>query len=285
MALPPQVVVDTPLTSSNRDPSAVRLEGSPVPATRHLSASPETGSLSPLEASNRSTLMRQFNRRFPPFYSQFASSEVQLQNLQLAYTLYQTRQVVVQMREEHHKTVLLFAYNNYPAVLRDVFGSIAAFNLTLHNIQLYGQIEAPRLVFLRLTLSRDSKPLPLATSLNLERAIHECLGGRFNVEDTLALEFNLQEKLQSATVRYYLDRVFHLPALLIEADTEPSLFYKVASALCNEKLTVVGVTSMPRRGQMRLICYLLGPNGSTTIPDYLGQKWATAIGSRLGAEV
>lgn len=249
------------------------------------SEKPSAPPLSPLEASTRSVLMRQFNRRFPPFYSQFASSEVQLQNLQLAYTLYQTRQMVVQMREEHNKTLLLFAYNNYPAVLRDVFGSVAAFNVTLHNIQLYGQVEAPRLVFLRLTLSRDGKPLPLSSTLNLERAIHECLRGRFNVQETLSLEFDLQEKLNGATVRYYFDKVFHLPALLIEAETDPSLYYKIASALCSENLTVVGVTSVLRRGQTRLICYLLGPNGTTTIPDYLGQRWAVAIGSRLHAQV
>lgn len=256
-------------------------------ATSDTADSPEPAAksrLSPLEASTRSALMRQFNKRFPAFYSQFASSEVQNHNLQLAYTLYQTRKVVVQMREEHHKTLLLFAYNNYPAVLRDVFGCVAAFNLTLHNIQLYGQIESPRLVFLRLTLSRGGSPLSTSAMFSLERAIHECLAGRFNVEEALEIEFDLQKKLKDPTVRFYFDRVFHLPSLLIEADAEPSLFYKIAAALCQENLTVIGVTSVLKRGQTRLICYLLGPNGTTTVADHLGQRWATAIGAHLGSQ-
>jgi len=40
-------------------------------------------------------LLKRFNRAFPQFYGQFVSSEIQLQNLRLAYRLYQTKRAVI----------------------------------------------------------------------------------------------------------------------------------------------------------------------------------------------
>lgn len=235
------------------------------------------------KVSPRSVLMRHFNQSFPPFYSQFASSEVQAQNLKLAYSLYQTRKAVVQIRDEREKTVLHFAYNNQPHLLSDIFGVITAFNLSIHGVNLYGQIYSPHLAFVRLILTRNGRALTPQTKTNLERGIHECLAGIFHVHEMLELEFNLSTGLSQAQVNFYFDQVFHLPALLIDADNEPGLFYKIAYALSQEDLTVINLNLVTRREQTRLICYLLGPNASTQIPDYIGQKIANSLRYRLGA--
>lgn len=235
------------------------------------------------KVSPRSVLMRHFNQSFPPFYSQFASSEVQAQNLKLAYALYQTRQAVVQMREERGKTVLYFAYTNQPHLLSDLFGVVTAFNLSIHGVNLYGQLYSPRLAFMRLILSRGGQALSPQTKSNLERGIHECLTGVFHVHEMLNLEFDLSTGLGQAQVSFYFDQVFHLPALLIDADNEPGLFYKVAYALSQEDLTVINLNLVMRREQIRLIFYLLGPNTTTHIPDYLGQKIVSQLCYRLGA--
>ncbi len=234
-----------------------------------------------IQASTRSALMRHFNQCFPSFYSQFVSSEVQAHNLRLAYTLYQTRKTVVQMLDEKRKTVLHFGSHNQSFVLSDLIGVLTAFNVTVHSINLYGQIYSPHLVFIRLIISRNGAPLPPITKSNLERAIHECLLGIFQVHESLALEFDLGKGLSQVRVDFYTDQVFHLPAILIDADNEPGLFYKVAYALWQEDLTVINVNVVIRRDQTRFIFYLLGPNATTAIPDYLGQKVVTSLRQRL----
>lgn len=234
------------------------------------------------KVSPRSALMRHFNQSFPPFYSQFASSEVQAQNLKLAYTLYQTRKAVVQMRDERGKTVLHFAYTNQPHLLSDIFGVVTAFNLSIHGVNLYGQIYSPHLAFMRLILTRNGKALSAQTKTNLERGIHECLAGLFHVHEMLRLEFDVSAGLSQAQVSFYVDQVFHLPALLIDADNEPGLFYKTAYALSQEDLTVINLNLVLRRERTRLICYLLGPNASAHIPDYIGQKLVSSLRHRLG---
>ncbi len=236
-----------------------------------------------IKISPRSALMRHFNQSFPPFYSQFASSEVQAQNLKLAYSLYQTRKAVVQIRDERDKTVLHFAYNNQAHLLSDIFGVITAFNLSIHGVNLYGQIYSPHLAFIRLILTRNGRSLSPQTKTNLERGIHECLAGIFHVHEMLRLEFDLCTGLSQAQVNFYFDQVFHLPALLIDADNEPGLFYKIAYALSQEDLTLINLNLVMRREQTRLICYLLGPNASAQIPDYIGQKIANSLRHRLGA--
>jgi hypothetical protein len=236
-----------------------------------------------LKISNRSALMRRFNESFPAFYGQFVSSEVQAQNLRLAYTLYQTRKAVVQITDERNKSVLSFAYRNQSFLLSDIFGVLTAFNLSIHGVNLYGQIYAPHLVFMRIVISRNGAALPYQTKINLERAIHESLTGAFDVEETLALEFNLKTGLSKARVTFYVDQVFHLPAILIEADHEPGLFYKIMHALWKEELLVININLIVRKDQTRFIFYLLGPNASATIPDYLGQKMAANLRNQLGA--
>jgi hypothetical protein len=240
-------------------------------------------SQSDLRVSARSALMKQFNKSFPPFYKQFVSSEIQTQNLKMAYSLYQTRKAVVQIFEERGKTVLLVGYNNQSGVLSDILGVLTAFNLVIHGVNLYGQIYSPHLIFLRVVLTRNNSPLSPPTQVNLERAIHECLGGTFQVHDTLALEFDMTKPLSQCRVSFYFDQVFHLPAILIDADNEPGLLYRVTYALAQEDLTVVSLNLMFRKEQTRLIFYLLGPNSTSTIPEYLGQKIADSLRKRLGA--
>jgi len=225
-------------------------------------------------------LLKRFNRAFPQFYEQFVSSEIQLQNLRLAYRLYKTKRVVIELKPEGSKSALNFAYRNQSFLLSDIFGVLAAYGLTIHSLSLYGQIRAPMLVFIKLVVSRGSKALTDKTAENVCRAIREALAGRFEVEEMLAVEFNLDAGLEQVETEFYVDPVFHLPALLIEADNQPGLFYKVMYAIWQEDLLVVNANLLVWRGRTRLILYLLGPNESL-IPDYLGQKIAESVRQRL----
>ena len=225
-------------------------------------------------------LLKRFNRAFPQFYGQFVSSEIQLQNLRLAYRLYQTKRAVIELKSEGSKSALHFAYRNQSFLLSDIFGVLAAYGLTIHNMSLYGQIHSPMLVFMKLVISRGGKSLPQKTAENVRKAIKETLLGRFEVEEMLALEFNLDSGLKKVETNFYVDRVFHLPALLVEADSQPGLFYKVMNAIWQEDLLVVNANLLVWRGRTRLILYLLGPN-ENLIPEYLGTKIAESLKNRL----
>jgi hypothetical protein len=214
-------------------------------------------------------LLKRFNRAFPQFYEQFVSSEIQLQNLRLAYRLYKTKRAVIELKPEGSKSALHFAYRNQSFLLSDIFGVLAAYGLTIHSLSLYGQITPPMLVFIKLVVSRGSKALTNKTAENVCRAVREALAGRFEVEEMLAVEFNLDAGLEQVETEFYVDPVFHLPALLIEADNQPGLFYKVMYAIWQEDLLwschcCVAWTNP-------VILYLLGPN-ENLIPEYLGQK-------------
>jgi hypothetical protein len=52
-------------------------------------------------------LLKRFNRAFPQFYEQFVSSEIQLQNLKLAYQVYQTKQAVIDIQPDGNKPCIL----------------------------------------------------------------------------------------------------------------------------------------------------------------------------------
>ncbi|MEM6519994.1 MAG: hypothetical protein AAF892_11515 [Cyanobacteria bacterium P01_D01_bin.71] len=225
-------------------------------------------------------LLKRFNRAFPQFYEQFVSSEIQLQNLRLAYQLYKTRKAVIELKPEGNRSALHFAYRNQSFLLSDIFGVLAAYGLTIHNLSLYGQIYPPMLVFIKLVVSRGGKALPTKTADNVCRAVREALAGHFEVEEMLTVEFNLDEGLEQVETEFYVDPVFHLPALLIEADNQPGLFYKVMYAIWQEDLLVVNANLLVWRGRTRLILYLLGPNESL-IPEYLGQKIAEGMRYRL----
>jgi hypothetical protein len=176
--------------------------------------------------------------------------------------------------------VLYFAYRNQSFLLNDIFGVLAAYGLTIHSLSLYGQIHSPMLVFIKLVISRGGKSLPQKTAENVRKAIKETLLGRFEVEEMLALEFNLDSGLKKVETNFYVDRVFHLPALLVEADSQPGLFYKVMNAIWQEDLLVVNANLLVWRGRTRLILYLLGPN-ENLIPEYLGTKIAESLKQRL----
>jgi hypothetical protein len=225
-------------------------------------------------------LLKRFNMSFPQFYEQFVSSDIQLQNLRLAYQLYQTKEAVIELKSESSKSVLYFAYRNQSFLLNDIFGVLAAYGLTIHSLSLYGQIHSPMLVFIKLVISRGGKSLPQKTAENVRKAIKETLLGRFEVEEMLALEFNLDSGLKKVETNFYVDRVFHLPALLVEADNQPGLFYKVMNAIWQEDLLVVNANLLVWRGRTRLILYLLGPN-ENLIPEYLGTKIAESLKQRL----
>jgi hypothetical protein len=225
-------------------------------------------------------LLRRFNRSFPQFYEQFVSSEIQLQNLKLAYQLYRTQRAVIEIGPEENKTALQFAYRNQSFLLSDIFGVIAAYGLTIHSLSIYGQIRPPMLVFIKLILSRGNSPLTEKTTENVRRALRETLSGRFEVEEMLTVEFSLDVGLERVEAEFYVDTVFHLPALLIEADTQPGLFYKVMYAVWQEDLLVVNANLLVWRGRTRLILYLLGPD-ENLIPDYIGHKIAMSMKQRL----
>lgn len=225
-------------------------------------------------------LLKRFNRAFPQFYEQFVSSEIQLQNLRLAYQLYKSRKAVIEIKPEGNRSALHFAYRNQSFLLSDIFGVLAAYGLTIHNLSLYGQIYPPMLVFIKLVVSRGGKALPTKTADNVCRAVREALAGNFEVEEMLTVEFNLDAGLERIETEFYVDPVFHLPALLVEADNQPGLFYKVMYAIWQEDLLVVNANLLVWRGRTRLILYLLGPNESL-IPEYLGQKIAEGMRYRL----
>jgi len=225
-------------------------------------------------------LLKRFNTSFPKFYEQFVSSEVQLQNLKLAYQLYQTQQAVIDIRLEGDKSALYFAYRNQSFLWNDIFGVLAAYGLTIHNLNLYGQIYPPMLVFCKISISRGSKPLTDKLSENVSKAIRETLSGRFDVEEMLAVEFNLNSPLVKVETNFYIDRVVQLPTVLIEANSEPALYYKVMNAVWEEDLLIVSANLLVWRGRTKLILYLLGPNESI-IPEYLGKKIAESIKQRL----
>jgi hypothetical protein len=184
------------------------------------------------------------------------------------------------MKSEGSKSALHFVYRNKSFLLSDIFGVLAAYGLSIHSLSLYSQIRPPMLVFIKLLVSRGSKALTEKTAENVCRAIREALAGRFEVEEMLAVEFNLDAGLKQVQTDFYVDHVFHLPALIIEADNQPGLFYKVMYAIWQEDLLVVNANLLVWRGRTRLILYLLGPN-ENLIPEYLGNRIAEGVKYRL----
>ncbi|MFM7366110.1 MAG: hypothetical protein ACKO11_16780 [Cuspidothrix sp.] len=225
-------------------------------------------------------LLKRFNRAFPQFYEQFVSSQIQVQNLRLAYRLYKTRQAVIEIKSEENKSTLHFAYRNQSFLLSDIFGVLAAYGLTIHSLSLYGQIRPPMLVFIKLLVSRGGEALTEKTAENVCRAIRKALGSGFELEEILAADFNLDTSLDHVQTDFYVDPVFHLPAVFVEADNRPGLFYKVMYAIWQEDLLVVNANLLVWRGRTRLIFYLLGPDESP-IPEYLGDRIAEGIKQRL----
>jgi hypothetical protein len=57
----------------------------------------------PEDLMSYSLVLKRFNRAFPQFYEQFVSSEIQLQNLRLAYRFYKTKRAVIEVKSEGSK--------------------------------------------------------------------------------------------------------------------------------------------------------------------------------------
>jgi hypothetical protein len=229
-------------------------------------------------------LLKRFNKSFPKFYEQFVSSDVQLLNLKLAYQVYQTEQAVIEIHPEAGKTSLYFVYRNQSYLPRDIFGVVAAYGLTIHNLSLYGQVTSPMLVFITLVVSEEGKPLSQKTTEELRSAIQQTLAGQLDIDEKLAAEFMPSHGLEQVETEFYIDPVFTLPMLLIEADIQTRFFYKVADAIWNEDLLIVNATLLNWRGRTRMILYLLGPDESA-IPDYLGQRIAEGVKRRLSGTI
>lgn len=225
-------------------------------------------------------LLKRFNRSFPDFYEQFVSREIQLQNLKLAYQIHKTKQPVIQVGQEGDHSAVYFAHRNQSFLLSDLFGVMAAYKLGIHSISLYGHVRSPMLVFVKLIISEGGNLLSKKRRDSVCRAITQTLNGEFEVEEMLAVEFTWLEGLAEISTSFFIDQVFHLPALLIEAGNHPGLLYKVMHSLWQEDLLVVNTNFMIWQGRVRLLLYLLGPNGNL-IPDYLGQRMAESIKQRL----
>ena len=120
-------------------------------------------------------LLKRFNEAFPQFYQQFVSSDIQLQNLKLAYLFYRSKKAVIYLKSESSKSALYFSDRNQSFLLSDIFGVLAAYGLTIHSLSLYGQISPPMMVFIKLVISRGGKALTGKTSENVCRAIRESL--------------------------------------------------------------------------------------------------------------
>ncbi len=224
--------------------------------------------------------LKRFNLFFPEFYDQFVSREIQLENFELAHKLCKTRQPVISADHDGEKTAIHFAAPNQPSLLRDVVGVLSAYNLTAHDLSIHGQIRTPTLIFMRLTVTRGGKALTLKTQENICRALREAVAGRFEVEEMLSVERFENNYLDDVRTEFYFDQVFHLPALLVEGNTQEGVFYKVANAMAPENLLVVNANLMVWQGRTRLILYVLNRQASA-IPDYLGHKLAERVRLRL----
>ncbi|NJN30247.1 MAG: hypothetical protein HC824_07255 [Synechococcales cyanobacterium RM1_1_8] len=225
--------------------------------------------------------LRRFAELFPEFYEQFVSSDIQFDNLKLAYQLYtQKTEAIITADPAGDKTALRLAAKNQPGLLRDLFGVLAAYNLTAHSLNVYGQVQSPTLIFIRMNVSRGGKAIAGKTADNVRRALREALEGRFEVEEMLSVEVFESNRLGSVQTEFYIDKQFHLPALLIESDEEDGMFFKMTNAICPEKLLVVNANLLPWRGRTRLILYVLTEQGKA-IPEYRGQKMAERVKARL----
>ncbi len=230
--------------------------------------------------------LKRFNDLFPAFYDQFVASDAQVHNLKLALHLYKTRRIaIIPAKEGPSRTVFHFAYRNQTSLLRDLFGVLRAYNLTVHDLSIHGQVHPPMLVFVKLSVSRGGKALQPKTVENVQRAMIEALGGRFEVEEMISTEIIPEENtLTGVKAEFYIDQVYHLPALLIQA-TDPArsvdthhtvLMYKAMSAVAKEDVLVVNSNLLCWQGSTRLILYVLNANAGQ-IPDYIGNKMAERV--------
>lgn len=236
--------------------------------------------MSPSPKPSTQDKMRRFSELFPEFYEQFVSSEIQYDNLKLAYQLYKRKEPIITAKSLGNQTALSLASKNQPGLLRDVFGVLTAYNLTAHSFEVFGQVQPPTLVFIRMTVSQGGHPLAGKTADNVRRALREALEGRFEVEEMLSVELFENDYLKSVQTEFYIDQHFHLPTLVIESDTEDGMFFKMTNAISAENLLVVNAKLLLWKGRTRLILYVL-TDRAAAIPDYRGQKIAERVKARL----
>lgn len=233
-----------------------------------------------LKPSTQDKLQR-FSELFPEFYEQFVSSDIQFDNLRLAYQLYKQKEAIIKAEPTGNQTALSLAAKNQPGLLRDLFGVLVAYNLTAHSLEVFGQVQSPTLIFIRMKVSRGGEALAGKTADNVRRALREALEGRFDVEEMLSVELFKNNCLGSVQTEFYIDQHVHLPALVIEADDEDGMFFKMTNAICPENLLVVNTNLLVwKKGRTRLILYVL-TDRAAAIPEYRGQKIAERVLARL----
>jgi UTP:GlnB (protein PII) uridylyltransferase len=263
---------------------------------------------SELQESAQQALKR-FNQAFPSFYEQFASSEVQLQNLKLARALYQSQRTRVSIFSDSpqhpnqslatHSTtatqltqpladtqladtrlVVQFTHRNTAFLLSDIFSILAAYGFSIHYLSLYGQVRSPRLLFVKLIISHPTKALTPADITKLSQYFEHTLSEKISPQQALAAKLRTQQTIKKLETKFYRDRLFHLPTLMIKAEDQPALLYKVLHAVGQEDLLVVHATFRAWRGQAQSKLCLLSPDGSE-LPTRLGETLAQSIQQRL----
>jgi UTP:GlnB (protein PII) uridylyltransferase len=225
--------------------------------------------------------LKRFNQWFPKFYEQFVTSDIQLQNLKLAYRYQeQDRQVVIHFDHEADRSTIYVAYRNQPEILRDLFGVLAAYNLSTLDIKLYGQIQEPMLLFIQLVVAQGGKAVPTKTAESVKRALREALAGRYSVNEMLSTEVYRDASMQGINAEFQMDQVFHLPTLMIEAETQDGVMFKIMNAIAEERLLAVSANWLIFRGRTRLMLYVLNEQAQM-IPDYQGHKIADRVKAAL----
>lgn len=225
--------------------------------------------------------LKRFNQWFPKFYDQFVNSDIQLQNLKLAYRyMEQDRQVVIHFDHEADRSTIYVAYRNQPEILRDLFGVLAAYNLSTLDIKLYGQIQEPMLLFIQLVISQGGKAVPAKTAESVKRALREALAGRYSVNETLSVEVYRNANMQGINAEFQVDQVFDLPTLMIEAESQDGVLFKIMNAIAEERLLAVSANWLIFRGRTRLMLYILNEHAQK-IPDYQGHKIADRVKAAL----
>jgi UTP:GlnB (protein PII) uridylyltransferase len=225
--------------------------------------------------------LKRFNQWFPKFYDQFVNSDIQLQNLKLAYRyVEEDRQVIIRFEDEADRSTIYVAYRNQPELLRDLFGVLAAYNLSTLDIKLYGQIQEPMLLFIQIVVAQGGKPIPTKTAESVKRALREALAGRYSVNEMLSAEVYRDANMQGINAEFQMDKVFNLPTLMIEAESQDGVLFKIMNAIAEERLLAVSANWLIFRGRTRLMLYVLNEQAQI-IPDYQGHKIADRVKAAL----
>jgi hypothetical protein len=225
--------------------------------------------------------LKRFNQSFPLFYQQFVSSEVHLQNYQLAYRIYRTNKAAIAIKKlSHSHSLVFFGYRNQSLLLAEMFKILSTAGLLIERVNLYGQVSQPMLVFLKLVVSHQSNAIAANLATQLESKILAISAKTFGNENQNFELASPQNKLENVQTDFFIDRLSHLPALAIATDAQLGLTYRVFEALGQEDLRVINASLSISKGRAKFRLYLLGPDG-LNIPEHLGMRIANGLRERL----